>query len=60
MLSRAHLAVVLSCVESEIQRVEEFVKDYGGPENYLNRPHNFWLEIARDAQAELIKQQEAL
>lgn len=57
-LSRNQLIVVLSCVEGEIQRVEQFVADHGGRENTLNSPHNIWLEIARDAQARLIKQQE--
>lgn len=59
-LTRAQLVITLSCVESEIRRVEQFVNDHGGPNNTLNNPHNFWLNIARDAQATLIKQQEQL
>jgi phage-related protein len=59
-LSRNQLIVVLSCVESEIQKVEEFVAGHGGKENTLNTPHNLWLEIARDAQAVLIRQQESV
>jgi phage-related protein len=57
-LSRNQLIITLSCVESEIQRVEEFVKEHGGKENSLNAPHVLWLDIARDAQAILIQQQE--
>jgi hypothetical protein len=57
-LSRTQLLVVLTCVESEIQRVEEFIADHGGTEDPINKLFVFWLSITSDAQSVLISQQE--
>jgi hypothetical protein len=57
-LTREQVIVTRFCVEAEIKRVEKFVEEHGGLEDPLNNPFKFWLEVARDAQQELINQQE--
>lgn len=52
-LDRNELIIARNCLKSEIERVEDFIANHGGPDNSLNSPHLTWLEIARSAKAKL-------